>query len=266
MARGHLAFQRSSSGTAVSAAYAESPLKFLTPRNHGAAAWVYTSALGGGLVDGDSLRLHIDVEEGAVAYVSSQGPTRVFRSPRGCESTTSASLRAGAALVLLPEPCACFEKARFAQRTAVEMEGGASLVLWDVLSAGRERWAFGRCHSSLSVRRDGRALIDEAWLLDPAHGPLSQRLGGMGALGTLLIAGPLFAHSRERALAAVSAQSIARPARVVQAVSPLGKDGIVLRGAAPSVEELLSVLRAHLCDLPALLGDHPWRAHAPFAA
>jgi len=39
MARGDLAFRRSGTGTAVETAFAESPLRFLTPRNHGTAAW-----------------------------------------------------------------------------------------------------------------------------------------------------------------------------------------------------------------------------------
>src|SRR4051812_28315536 len=38
MARGHLAFRQAGTGTAVETAYAESPLRFLTPRNHGTAA------------------------------------------------------------------------------------------------------------------------------------------------------------------------------------------------------------------------------------
>ena len=90
MARGHLAFRRSAMGTAVETAFAESPLRFLTPRNHGSAAWAYTSTLGGGLVDGDRLELEISVGPGARAFVSSQGPTRVFRSARGAASVTIA--------------------------------------------------------------------------------------------------------------------------------------------------------------------------------
>src|SRR5207245_10808543 len=55
--QGHLAFERAGTATALRRAYAESPLRLLTPRNHGNAAWVYTSTLGGGLLDGDGVRL-----------------------------------------------------------------------------------------------------------------------------------------------------------------------------------------------------------------
>ena len=43
----------------VRRAYATSPLRLLTPKNHGSAAWVYASSYGGGLVGGDDLRLTV---------------------------------------------------------------------------------------------------------------------------------------------------------------------------------------------------------------
>src|SRR5256885_8820727 len=91
IAQGRLWFERAGEATAVRAAYAESPLRLLTPRNHGAAAWAYTSTLGGGLVDGDRVRLEISVGRGARAFVSSQGPTRVFRGSCAAETVARVS-------------------------------------------------------------------------------------------------------------------------------------------------------------------------------
>src|SRR5438046_2465731 len=97
-AHGRLSFERAGVTTVLRDAYAESPLRLLTPRNHGEAAWVYTSTLGGGFVDGDRVRLRISVGGGARAFVSTQGATRIYRSPRGCENETLAEVAAGAAL------------------------------------------------------------------------------------------------------------------------------------------------------------------------
>src|SRR5258706_16480554 len=88
--RAHIGVIRSRSRSVVSRAYATSPLRLLTPANHGHAAWIYTSSHGGGLVDGDRLVMDIDVGAGAAAFVSTQASTKVYRSAQG----TSAALHA----------------------------------------------------------------------------------------------------------------------------------------------------------------------------
>ena len=266
VAQGRLSFERAGASTVVRDAYAESPLRLLTPRNHGAGAWAYTSTLGGGFVDGDRVRLSISVSEGARAFVSTQGPTRIYRSPHGCESEIACSVARDGALVLAPDPLACFAGARFRQKTQLELSEGASAAVWDVLSAGRsargERWAFDRCVLSLSVRRRGRTLLDDSWLLDPAHGALGDRLGRFEALATVLLAGPLFAPAGEALRARLLAQPLVPRARVVESASALAEDVVVARFAAASVEELLRVLRAQLAGAAALLGDDPWARRA----
>ena len=57
-------------------AYATSPLRLLTPKNHGHAAWVYTSSYGGGLVDGDDIAVEASVGSGATAFLSTQSATK----------------------------------------------------------------------------------------------------------------------------------------------------------------------------------------------
>ncbi|HVP63225.1 MAG TPA: urease accessory protein UreD [Myxococcaceae bacterium] len=262
MARGHLAFRQVGMGTAVETAYAESPLRLLTPRNHGTAAWAYTSTLGGGLVDGDRLALEISVGRGARAFVSSQGPTRVFRSARGVVSETVAGVDEGGALLLLPDPTACFAGARYTQSTEVSLAPGASLALWEVLSAGRERWGFTRCQSTLRVL----PFLDECWLLDPEHGSLEERMGRFGAIGTLLLVGPLFSATVEAIRLRVDAGPAQPGAPLVESASPLREGALVLRLAARSVQQLVHRLRHHLATLPSLLGDDPWRLDASVAA
>jgi urease accessory protein len=262
VAQGRLSFERAGAATVLRDAYAESPLRLLTPRNHGAAAWAYTSTLGGGFVDGDRVRLRISVGTGARAFVSTQGATRIYRSPRGCENETVADVATGGVLVLAPDPTACFAGARFRQRTDLELAEGASAALWDVLSAGRsacgERWAFDRCSLGLSVRQPGRTLLDESWLLDAAHGALGERLGRFEALGTVLLAGPCFAPVREELRSQIEGRPVSARSRLLESASSLGADALVVRLAAASVEELVGGLRARLAAIPALLGDDPW--------
>ncbi|WP_324291341.1 urease accessory protein UreD [Corallococcus sp. bb12-1] len=257
-----LAFERSGPRTVVRTALAHSPLRLLTPRNHGHAAWAYTSSFGGGLVDGDHLRLDVDVAAGATALLATQGSNRVYRSPNGCRSDLHARVGADALFAWVPDPTVCFTDARYSQTLDVSLAAGASLVLADVVTAGRsargERWAFLHYASRLRVALEGRALLDEKWVLDPAHGALPARLGRFDALATVLLVGPALASAREGLAARVAGLPVKSRAEEVLSASPLGEDGLLLRVAAVSLETLLSTTREWLSFLPGLLGDDPW--------
>ncbi len=261
-----LAFERVGARTVVRSALAHSPLRLLTPRNHGHAAWVYTSSLGGGLVDGDHLSLDMDVAGGAAALLSSQGAHRVYRSPHGCRSDLSARVGAGAFLALVPDPTMCFAGARYTQHQEIHLAPDASLVVMDLVVAGRsangERWAFTRYASTLHVHREGRALVDERWLLDPAHGALPERLGRFDALGTVLLVGPALASAREALAARIGAMPLSPRAGQVCSASPLGAEGLLVRAASTSAEGLLRTAREWLSFLTPLLGDDPWTRRA----
>jgi len=141
-----LSFCRVGTSTVIDSAFATSPLRVLTPRNHGRGAWAYTSTLGGGLVDGDAIRLQVKVGPGATAALFSQGQNRVYRSPGGCRSDLIADVEEEGFFALLPDPTVCFAGASYQQSTELRLAPGAAAIAVDVLAAGRsargERWAF----------------------------------------------------------------------------------------------------------------------------
>jgi urease accessory protein len=257
-----LLFQRVGDRTVVGRAYATSPLRILTPRNHGHAAWAYTSTLGGGLVDGDRIRLEVGLGEGAAAVLSTQGETRVYRSPHGCRSELFAQVENNALLAVLPDPTVCFAGARYDQRTEIALAPGAALVLVDALLSGRsargERWAFERYASQLTLRLADRVILAEKVLLDPEHGPIDERFGRFDVFATLLLAGDRLRLSRAVLCQKLDALPAPARARLVESANPLGEHALLVRIAAVSVEDLLWSIRAHLSFLPALLDDDPW--------
>ena len=144
----------------------------------------------------------------------------------------------------------------------VALAPGASLVLWEILSAGREPWGFTRCSSTLRVA----PYLDETWLLDPAHGALEERMGRFGAIGTLLLVGPLFREIAGAVRARVDSGSASPGTPLLESASPLRDGALVVRVAASSVQRLVQRLKTHLATLPLLLGDDPWRLDASVAA
>ncbi len=261
-----LEFRRRASGgkTVLGTAFAASPLRLLTPANHGDAAWVFLASLGGGLLDGDRIDLDVEVGDGASALLGTQASTKVYRSPPGGAGSSqrlSARVGAGALLAVVPDPVVCFADARYEQTLEISLAPSASLWLADGYSCGRsargERWAFSRYASRTTVFRGGaRAIVDATRLeagLDPGlerldrqdagelegsgrsprpqqtpriePGPLADRMGRFDVVLSLLVVGPRFAAAREAMLAAWS------PGSSRGAPAPLERDPGSSRGA-----------------------------------
>jgi urease accessory protein len=255
-----LAFCRSGEKTVLSRALAVSPLRVLTPRNHGNSAWVFLASLGGGLVDGDRLSVDADVAEGASAFIGTQASTKVYRSAHGCSACLTARVEKGAGLAIVPDPVVCFSGARYRQEITVSLASDASLVLLDSYTCGRsargERWEFAHYASRTKVVREDAPVIIDATRLDPAHGPIAERMGRFDVVMSLVAMGPLFASVRAAILAPAPAPSPGNAA--IATASPIGDSGAILRVLADRFESASRILRPSFSALAHILGDDPF--------
>jgi len=246
----------------VTHAFATSPLRLLTPRNHGCGAWIYTSTYGGGLVDGDSLRLEVEVESNAVALLATQAATKVYRSPRGTTAQMLCTVREGGLLVVAPDPVVCFEKATYRQYQRFDLEDSANLVCLDWFSSGRhaagERWRFDRYQSRVEIRRSGRLVMLDAVSLDATDGDLVQRLGRFDAMLMAVLVGPSVQEYADAIARGVESQPVTSRSNLIVGASRIARGGCVLRIAGTSVEDVWLEVRRHLSFVPRLLGDDPW--------
>ena len=112
---------------------------------------------GGGLVDGDAMRLEISVGPGAMAMLSTQASTKVYRSAGGSSSELDARVAPGALLAVLPDPVVCFAASAYRQSQRLRLDRGAGLVLVDWLSSGRratgDRWQSTEYTSRIAVHQ-----------------------------------------------------------------------------------------------------------------
>ena len=265
--RGVVAVTRGPRGSTVTRAYAESPLKWLTPATRGEAAWVFAASYGGGLVGGDHLDVEVDVEPGAAAFLSTQASTKVYRSTAGASTRLAARVADGGLLVSLPDPVVCFASSDYRQTQTFAIEASAGLVALDWMTSGRrgsgERWAFDAYASTTSLRVGGRLVLHDAVRLSATDGDLASRAGRFDVLAVVVIAGERLAAEAARVVAAVSAVPVERRAAVVLSAAPLpgltlAPPGCVVRLAGAHVEDVRGVLRRLLDFVPGLLGDDPW--------
>jgi urease accessory protein len=259
---GHLDVVSTHRGSVVRRAYATSPLRLLTPRNHGRAAWIYAGSYGGGLVGGDALRLTVHVGDGASAFLSTQASTKVYRSDVSTSVETTAHVGAGASLIIWPEPVVCFAGSTYRQQPHVDVASGGALVLVDGMTSGRrasgERWRFRQYASRATIRYDGRLVLFDSIRLDGEDGDLGARMGRFDVLCSATIVGPELRQSVDRIVTRVSELPAVRRAPLLVAAAPLSDVGCVLRIAGRSVEQIAAVLREHLAFVSPLLGDDPW--------
>ena len=259
---GYIAVERIRGRSVVCRAYATSPLRLLTPRNHGHAAWIYASSLGGGLVGGDVVAVQASVGAGAAAFLSTQSATKIYRSPRGARTTFVADVGEDGLLVAAPDAVVCFAGSRYRQTQEISVAAGGRLVLVDRVTSGRresgERWRFDDYVSRTAVHLGGRLVVHDATALRASDGRLVDRFGRYDVLAVAMVIGGGFKEEVARIDARVGAEPVRRRADRLVAAAPVGDAGCILRIAGRTVEDVDEMLGSLLGFVPRLLGDDPW--------
>ena len=160
----------------------------------------------GGVVGGDNLSMNFQLEPNAQTLITTAAAGKIYRSS-GLEArqTIEIKLAANANLEWLPQETIVFAGAIYRQDLRVELELGASLLLWEITRFGRtarrERFVSGEWRSHVEVWQQGRPLwIDRQLLkgeemLESEHG-----LGGQPVAASLAWVGqPVTAEIVEKA-------------------------------------------------------------------
>lgn len=253
-------------------AIAASPLRLLHPKNSGSAAWVYAATFGGGLLGGDAIALDVAVGPGASALLSTQASTKVYRSDTAAGQQLRARVADGSLLVLLPDPVTPFAASHYTQEQHIDLSPAATLVAIDWMTAGRvrsgERWQFTSYASRTWLRRDGRLILHDATLLsnddpddvdpDDARGDVARRMGRFNCLAWAVVIGPAVRAAAVRLAGSLGDAPVLKRPDLLISAAPLEDDGVLLRIAGLSAQQVGAVLKQHLNFVPSLLGDDPW--------
>jgi urease accessory protein len=225
------------------------PLRLLTPASTGGAAWVYQSSLGGGFVGRDAVELVVDVRAGARLFLTSQASSKVYRRAVS-RCRIDATVGEDGVLVAWPDPIACFAGAAFEQHQRFRLARSAAVIAVDAWTAGRvahgERWAFERLALRTEVELDGVPVLDDALVVDPAHGAMTVRMADACAFATVVIAGARFAGAVDAIARTIAAQPILATPWTAASVWPWGA---VIRVAAPAAEPLTDALHTLIGDV-----------------
>ena len=251
--------------TEITRSQATNPLKLITPRRDGSAAWVYSSTFGGGLVAGDQIHLDMQLAPNTMCVLSTQASTKVYRDPakKGCQQTLKAKIDDGALLVSVPDPITCFADAIYEQQQQFHLAPDGSVVLLDWLTSGRrkrgESWDFTRYRSQIDVYRDSQQLLTDRLLLDSRDGPLKSpfRVSRFHCLAVVVLVGKVLSVEAEKILQAVAEQPVESNSSLIETASPLD-GGLILRIAGITTQLVADCVTRRLCFLESFLGETPW--------
>ena len=127
----------------------------------------------GGLVQGDRLFIDVRIDDEARAHLTTQSANRIYRMECGCAvQETSIAAGENAFLEYLPDPNIPFKGSNLFQQTTVDLRRSSTFFSWDIVHPGRyasgERFEMGVYFSGLRLRIDGRQVLADTIVLEPA--------------------------------------------------------------------------------------------------
>lgn len=168
------------------------PIKFINPKPQEGCCQIFVSNYGGGLVDGDSIKMNVECLAGSRLYLGTQSSTKVYKGngKGGCVQETIGTIHANAMAVVCPDPVVPFAGSAFRQIQSWEVHPDSDLILFDWLQPGRsargEVFAYDRLRSEIRITRPGGLpVLTERFDMEPGvQDPY--RCGHFGAFRSLL--------------------------------------------------------------------------------
>ena len=188
-----VAFDLRDGQTRLGDLYQRDPCRVLFPQSEpGEPPQAVHLTTSGGVTDGDSLRMAIEVGPGATAVATTQAAEKIYRAARGgghCAIDVAVRVAEGATLEWLPQETIVFEGARLKRRTVAEVEPGGSLLACEMVVLGRaasgETFTSGLLLDSWSVRRTSRLAWTDTLRVE-GQTPTGAGFGTANALATVI--------------------------------------------------------------------------------
>ena len=184
--------------TVVADQYWRIPLQGLPPsyQDGDDEAFVYLLNPTGGIVQGDRLHTAITLAPGARAVISTQSATKVYRMDEAyAEEVNHYTLNGDAVLECLPDQTIPFAGSRFYRSTRIDLDPDATLILTDLLAAGRvargECFGFEQLFVEVEVSVGEEPCLVDRLQLCPADG----RVDRLGLWNAHAYYGSLYAYS-----------------------------------------------------------------------
>jgi urease accessory protein len=202
--RAHLAVRRRGTATAIETLRQSGCLHLRFPRTHGAALEAALINLSGGVADGDTHSIALDMAAGSALTLCTPSAERIYRARPGAPAAridTHAHIAAGARLDHLPQETLLFEGCALHRSLSIDLDPQGTFLGVEAKIFGRtlsgESVTTLRLHDSITLRRAGRLVLqDTVRLQGDVRATLAAAAGAADctAAATLIYAAPNAEH------------------------------------------------------------------------
>lgn len=207
----------------------------------------------GGAYFGETCRFEVDVQPGASLLFSSQGATRIYRTP-GDPAVQQAAFRlgAGSRMEYVPDQTIAYRDADYRQATTITVAPDAQAFIGEIITPGWDPDGAPFTYASMRLRLDvlsdegGLVCTDNVRLTPAAIGPAIDGIGyleGASHMGSVLVLGAHTQGSYVDAVRALAEES-ALPKVGVTTGTRHGISWLMVRALAPSTDALNAMILA----------------------
>jgi urease accessory protein len=160
-----------------------------------AMAYVYIISPSGGILQGDRYRIDISLSNNALAHVTTQGATRIYKMEKNY-GTQKVIIRVGkeSYLEYIPDQIIPFRNSRFYQEVELSVHDKATMIYSETIVPGRvasgEKFEYDICYiKTIARNQSGKVRLIDIVKLDPRKVDLTVDgiLGNFEVVGTIYI-------------------------------------------------------------------------------
>jgi urease accessory protein len=165
-----------------------------------AMAYLYIISPSGGILQGDRYRTDITLGKNALAHVTTQGATRIYKMENNYGThMVNIKVDEGGYLEYIPDQIIPFHKSRFYQDVELKVHEKATIIYSEIIVPGRvasgEKFQYDICYIKTIARyQSGKPRFVDIVRLDPKK----EDLTADGILGNFEVLGTIYIVTREQ--------------------------------------------------------------------
>jgi urease accessory protein len=157
-------------------------------------AYIYIISPSGGILQGDRYRMDISLSNGALAHITTQGATRVYRMEQNfATQIVNIDLGPDAYFEFIPDQIIPYRNSRFYQTLQMRVHDSATMIYSEMIVPGRvasgESFEYDICYmKAVGSNQAGRLRFTDIAILEPKERDINQ----LGVLNNRSVVGSVY--------------------------------------------------------------------------